>query len=192
MKRVTFFSLLLTCTIYLLAARQFPNPSDSASQPFDFESSLNSWVVAQSNPDAGALSVVAIGSGNSLHGLRIDANHAGWFGIDDANAQLPISIDAASEYIFDLSSTFNEGSFAVAFQIGSEYHWCQTSLFALPSNSHKTLKADLNTLLASEEACMGSVPEGASDVRGIWIYLGQEGVYLLDGVRAQKIDSAIK
>ena len=186
MKRIAFTSLLLSCLIGLLiATKPEARAQENAAKLFDFEASLASWAVAPANPDAGALSAAVNQNGPSEHSLRIDVSHPGWFGINESAAQLPISSDKVKNWIFVLSSTSEKTPVVVAFQVGSEYHWCQSSVHEILPNSQKTLKLNFAAMLASKDACMGSAPVDSSDVRGIWLYFGQEGTYFLDELRAQ-------
>src|SRR5947207_4174567 len=95
------------------------------------------------------------------------------------------SSDVCSSDLMDITTTSAGTSEAVAFQVGKDYHWCQTSFGYIQPNTSTTITVDLGTLLTSTAACLGSLPVDTTVLQGMWVYFSGGGIYYLDNLRTQ-------
>jgi hypothetical protein len=91
----------------------------------------------------------------------------------------------------DITTTTAGTSQAVAVQVGSDFHWCQTSFGFINANTSTTGSVDLANLFGSITACLGSLPNDTSSLRALWVFFdtGGSGMptanFYLDNIRTQ-------
>ncbi|GIE94289.1 cellulase family glycosylhydrolase [Paractinoplanes rishiriensis] len=96
-----------------------PEPG-AALKLFDFESGVQGWAPANFNPDAGTTATSTEFKADGAQSLRLTGTAGGWFG-----TQLAEPIDLSKRATLTFASPSNNGSFAVSFQTGDAWTWCQ-------------------------------------------------------------------
>ncbi len=107
--------------------------------------------------------------------LRVDVGAAGdWFG---TNFDAPIDLSDKTRLLVDLRLVGPAQGHNVVLQVGSGFAWCENSTWQnADANSTTTLEIDLTSMSCRAEQ---------NDVRGIWLFLGENRTYHVDAVRAE-------
>jgi mannan endo-1,4-beta-mannosidase len=134
-----------------------PSPTGTRTL-FDFEDGVQGWAPASFNPTAGSVATTTAFHADGTQGLQITGTDGGWFG---ATLTDPVDLSARSELSFASPST--NGSFAVSFQTGAGYAWCQGD--ALPADGEPG--EFVLDLTAVAPGC-----PGLNDVRTVNLYIG--------------------
>jgi mannan endo-1,4-beta-mannosidase len=144
-------------------------PSPTAAQElFDFEDGTQGWAPASFNPTAGTVVTTTAFHSDGVQGLQITGTDGGWFG---ATLATPADLGTRSELSF--TSPSSNGSFAVSFQTGAGFAWCQGD--ARPAADRPgTYVLDLTALAPG---C-----PGIADVRTVDIYVGGGQQQSIDAV----------
>jgi hypothetical protein len=103
------------------------------------------------------------------HSLQITVppKAGGWFGPAYNTPPLPFPLAGVHQILMDITTTNSGTSQAVAVQVGSDYHWCQTNFGFINSATSATVTVDMASLLSSTSACGGSLPKDTSVLQGM-------------------------
>jgi mannan endo-1,4-beta-mannosidase len=143
-----------------------PSPTGTRTL-FDFEDGVQGWAPASFNPTAGSVATTTAFHADGTQGLQITGTDGGWFGAALAD---PLDLSVRSELSF--ASPSANGSFAVSFQTGDGFAWCQGD--ARPADG---LPGEyVLDLTAVAPGC-----PGINDVRTVNLYIG--------GSQQQSIDA---
>jgi len=158
---------------------------------YNFEDGTDTWTAASFNPGAGATAQSTIDATSCAHSLQVTVppNAGGWFGPAFSTPPLPLPLAGVHQVLMDIATTTAGTSQAVALQVGSDFHWCQTDFGFIPSGTSTTVTVDLAFLFSSTTAC-GSLPADTSVLQGMWVFFndggsGNGGTFYLDNVRTQ-------
>ncbi len=141
-----------------------PSPTGTRTL-FDFEDGVQGWAPASFNPTAGSVATTTAFHADGTQSLQITGTDGGWFGAPLAD---PLDLSARSELSFASPST--NGSFAVSFQTGDGFAWCQGN--ALPVDGRFVLD-----LTAVAPGC-----PGLNDVRTVNLYIGGSQQQTIDNI----------
>lgn len=186
MRKLFVMFLAVVCGLGLIAAQSSIATKDGvAALLFDFADGTDTWAAASSNADAGTTAQSIDNATNSAHSLQIDAIKDGWFGPADSTPQLPLYTSEVTKLFFNITTTSEATTQAIAVQVGSNYQWCQTSWGYIDANKTTTVTVDLSSLIASASECGGTAPADTREIHGIWVYFSGGGTYYLNSVRVQ-------
>jgi mannan endo-1,4-beta-mannosidase len=87
---------------------------------FTFEDGVQGWAAANFNPDAGTTAVSTDFHADGAQSLQLTGTGGGWFG-----ATLAEPVDLSTRATLSFASPSSNGSFAVSFQTGDGWAWCQ-------------------------------------------------------------------
>ena len=141
-----------------------PSPTGTRTL-FDFEDGVQGWAPASFNPTAGSVATTTTYHADGAQSLQITGTDGGWFGAAPAE---PLDLSARSELSF--ASPSANGSFAVSFQTGDGFAWCQGD--ARPADGRFVLD-----LTAVAPGC-----PGINDVRTVNLYIGGGQQQTIDAV----------
>ncbi len=133
---------------------------------FNFEDGVQGWAAASFNPDAGSVGVSTDFHADGTQSLRLTGTGGGWFG---ATLATPADLSTRSELSF--ASPSSNGSFAVSFQTGDGWVWCQGD--ARPDGAGRFVL----DLTAVAPGC-----PAINDVRTVNLYIGGGQDQLIDAV----------
>jgi mannan endo-1,4-beta-mannosidase len=159
---------------------------------YNFEDGTDTWTAASFNATAGTTAQSTTDPTSCTHSLQVTvpANAGGWFGPAYNTPPLPLALTGVHDILMDITTTNAGTSQAVAVQVGSDFHWCQTNFGFINSGTSTTVTVDLASLLSSTAACGGTLPKDTSTLQGLWVFFndggsGSGGVFYLDNVRTQ-------
>jgi mannan endo-1,4-beta-mannosidase len=141
-----------------------PQPG-AALELFDFESDVQGWGPDDFNPTAGTVATTTAFHADGAQGLQLTGTDGGWFGVT-----LPTPLDLSTRAELSFASPSSNGSFAVSFQTGPGYVWCQGD--ARPADGVFVLD-----LTALAPGC-----PTINDVRRLNVYIGGSQTQLIDAV----------
>jgi mannan endo-1,4-beta-mannosidase len=144
-----------------------PEPG-AALTVFDFEAGVQGWAAMSFNPDAGTVDTSTAFHADGAQSLHLTGTAGGWFG-----ATLPTPLDLSKRAELSFASPSSNGSFAVSFQTGDGYAWCQGD--AKPAEGRPGVYA--LDLTAVAPGCAG-----INDVRTVNIYVGGSQEQWIDAV----------
>lgn len=186
MRKLLVMFLAVICGLGLIAAQSSVAAEGGvAAVLFNFAEGTDTWAAASSNADAGITAQSTENAANSAHSLQIDSIKDGWFGPAYSVPQLPIYTSEVSKLLFNITTTSEATSQAIAVQVGSNYQWCQTSWGYIDANKTTTVTVDLPSLIASASECGGTAPTDTREIHGIWVFFSGGGTYYLNSVRVQ-------
>jgi mannan endo-1,4-beta-mannosidase len=144
-----------------------PSPTGTRTL-FDFENGVQGWAPATFNATAGSTATTTAFHADGAQSLQITGTDGGWFGATLAD---PLDLSARSELSF--ASPSANGSFAVSFQTGPGYDWCQGD--ARPADGQTgEYVLDLTAVAAG---C-----PGINDVRTVNVYVGGGQQQMIDAM----------
>jgi mannan endo-1,4-beta-mannosidase len=159
---------------------------------FNFEDGTDTWAAASFNPGAGTTAQSTIDATSCTHSLQVAATtNGGWFGPRISTPPLPLSLVNVHQILMDITTTTTGTSQAVAVQVGTDFHWCQTSFGFINANTSTTVSVDLASLFSSTTACLGSLPQDTSSLQALWVFFNTGGSamptanFYLDNIRTQ-------
>jgi mannan endo-1,4-beta-mannosidase len=142
-------------------------PEPTAPQRlFDFEDGVQGWAAASFNPDAGTTATSTDFHVDGTQSLRLTGTGGGWFG-----ATLAEPADLSKRATLSFASPSSNGSFAVSFQTGDAWTWCQGD--AKPAGDG-TFALDLTALAPGCPAI--------NQVRTVNLYIGGGQTQFIDAV----------
>jgi mannan endo-1,4-beta-mannosidase len=141
-----------------------PQPG-AALELFDFEDGVQGWGPDDFNPTAGTVATTTAFHADGVQGLQLTGTDGGWFGVS-----LPEPLDLSTRAELSFASPSSNGSFAVSFQTGPGYVWCQGD--ARPTGGSFVLD-----LTALAPGC-----PTINDVRRMNLYIGGSQSQLIDAV----------
>jgi mannan endo-1,4-beta-mannosidase len=144
-----------------------PSPTEPTTL-FNFEDGVQGWAAASFNPDAGTTATSTDFHADGAQSLRITGTGGGWFG-----SVLATPVDLSTRATLSFASPSSNGSFAVSFQTGDGWGWCQGD--AKPTGGG-VFALDLTALAPGCPAI--------NDVRAINLYVGGGQDQLIDAVTA--------
>ena len=146
-------------------------PLPTASQVlFDFEDGVQGWGPASFNPTAGSVSVTTAFHADGVQALQITGADGGWFGAAPLAA-----LDLSKRGELSFASPSTNGSFAVSFQTGPGYAWCQGD--ARPA-------ADRPGVYVLDLTAVAPGCPAIDDVRAVNLYVGGGQQQLIDAITA--------
>ena len=152
-----------------LTVTVLPDPTGTLTL-FDFEESVEGWVPANWNPDAGTVARSDAFATEGGYGLEVTATGGGWFGLD---FEAPLDLSNKTGLKYDLKS--GGSAPLVALKIGPNYTWCQYS--------GGSTGEDTTTVSVAWDDFGCSFNPG--DVRGMYLYFNGGETSYIDNVRAE-------
>jgi mannan endo-1,4-beta-mannosidase len=144
-----------------------PQPG-AALELFNFEDGVHGWAPASFNPTAGSVATTTAFHADGAQGLQLTGTDGGWFG-----ATLATALDLSARGELSFASPSSNGSFAVSFQTGPGYVWCQGD--ARPAEGRPGIYAlDLTGLAPGCPTI--------NDVRTVNLYIGGNQQQSIDAV----------
>jgi mannan endo-1,4-beta-mannosidase len=133
---------------------------------FDFEDGVQGWAPMSFNPDAGTTATSTDFHTDGAQGLALTGTAGGWFG-----ANLATPVDLSKRATLSFASPSANGSFAVSFQTGDGWAWCQGDA-----------KPDGNGNYALDLTAVAPGCPAINDVRSVNLYIGGNQTQLIDAV----------